>query len=183
VTGEAWVSTSAPYVAPRGAGQRDAWSEETAARGRRGTQRVLEAGETAAPAEVAALLGVAEGEGVVVRRRLILLDGEPVELTDTYYPRAIAAGTRLAETAKISGGAVTLLATLGHTPAKVHEEIHARLPTPAERDALALDPADAPHPVLCLTRVTLDATGTPYQADLTVFRADRQRLRYELDVH
>jgi DNA-binding GntR family transcriptional regulator len=183
VTGEAWVSTSAPYLAPRGAGQADAWSEETAARGRRGTQRVLEAGETAAPAEVAALLGLAGGEPVVVRRRLILLDGEPVELTDTYYPRAIAAGTRLAEPAKIPGGAVTLLAALGHAPATVREEVHARLATPAERDALALGPGDGPHPVLCLARVTADATGTAYQADLTVFRADRQRLRYELDVH
>lgn len=85
-----WVSTSLPYLMPRGTGQGDAWAAEAAAQGRRGTQRIVHAGEVPAPADVAALLGVPEGEPVVVRRRLILLDDEPSELTDTYYPAAIA---------------------------------------------------------------------------------------------
>ncbi|WP_060886610.1 UTRA domain-containing protein [Streptomyces caniscabiei] len=81
-----WVSTSMPYLTPRENGRGDAWTEEAAARGRRGTQRILYAGETAAPAEVAALLGSAEGEPVVVRRRLILLDDRPLQVDRMVMP-------------------------------------------------------------------------------------------------
>ncbi|KPI17950.1 putative transcriptional regulator, GntR family [Actinobacteria bacterium OK074] len=59
-----------------------------AAKGCRGTQRIVHAGEVPAPDEVAVLLGVAAGGTVVVRRRVIELDGEPCELTDAYYPLA-----------------------------------------------------------------------------------------------
>lgn len=44
-----WVSTSMPYLTPREKGQSDAWGAETAARGRRGSQRIVHAGEIAAP--------------------------------------------------------------------------------------------------------------------------------------
>ncbi len=101
-----------------------------------------------------------------------------VELTDTYYPLGIAAGTRLAGTAKIPGGAVTLLATMGHTARRVHEEVYARVPDDAERSALALA---ADEPVLCLTRVTEDESA-PFQVDVSVFPATGQRLRYELRI-
>ncbi|GAA3049476.1 hypothetical protein GCM10020000_32540 [Streptomyces olivoverticillatus] len=109
-----WVSSSMPYLTPKSAGAADAWSAETAALGRRGTQRIVHAGEVPAPPVVAGLLGVPEGETVVVRRRLMLLDGLPNELTDTYYPAGIACGTPLLATAKIPGGAITLLAELGY---------------------------------------------------------------------
>ena len=52
-----WVSTSTPYLTPRQKGRPDPWAAEAAARGGRGTQRIAYAGETAAPDEVAVLLG------------------------------------------------------------------------------------------------------------------------------
>ncbi|KPI18526.1 putative transcriptional regulator, GntR family [Actinobacteria bacterium OK074] len=174
-----WISTSMPYLTPRAAGQGDAWSEEAAAKGRRGTQRILHAGEVPAPDEVAALLGVAAGETVVVRRRIIELDGEPCELTDTYYPLAIAGGTPLGGIAKIPGGAVTLLAQLGYVGVRVREDVTARMPDAAERQVLDLGPDE---PVLRLTRLTLDAEDRPVQADLMTMPAARQRLRYELRI-
>ncbi|WP_031519191.1 GntR family transcriptional regulator [Streptomyces sp. NRRL F-5123] len=178
MTGGDWVSTSAPYVAPRRAGQPDAWSEEARQRGGRGSQRIVAAGEVPAPPEVAAGLGATEGEAVVVRRRVMLLDGTPVELTDTYYPVDVALGTPLAGKAKIPGGAVTYLASQGHEPRRVHEEVYARLATPDERTALQLAPGE---PVLCMVRVTQDATR-PYQVDVSVFRAEGQRLRYDMRI-
>ncbi|MEU2179907.1 GntR family transcriptional regulator [Streptomyces thermolilacinus] len=174
---EHWTSTSMPYVTPRTQGQGDTWAEEAAAQGRKGTQRITFAGEVAAPDEAAALLGLAPGEPAVVRRRVIELDGEPVELTDTYYPVEIARGTPLAGTAKIRGGAVTLLAELGHTGARVVETVTARLPTDEECDLLHID---ARQPVLRLARQTLDAHDRPIQADLMTMPAHRQRLRYEM---
>ena len=179
MSGSGWVHSSVPYVRPREKGERDAWSEETAARGRRGAQRIVHAREVPASAEVAALLGVDDGAAVVERRRLIYLDGDATEVTDSYYPVGIARGTPLAGTAKIPGGAVTLLASLGHTGHRVREEVSARMPTPAEREWLNLGALD---PVLCLTRVTLDSQGQAFQVEVSVFRAAGQRLRYELGI-
>lgn len=172
-----WVSTSMPYLTPREKGQGDAWAADAAAQGRRGTQRILYAGEVAASAEVARLFGLAEEEIVVVRRRLILLDDQPNELTDTYYPVDIARGTPLAGTAKIPGGAVTLLARLGHVGSLVREDVTADNPDDEEREILRTAPGE---PVLRLTRLTLDCGDRPLQVDRMVMPALRQRLRYEI---
>ncbi|MFI6644711.1 GntR family transcriptional regulator [Streptomyces sp. NPDC050504] len=175
----AWVSVSMPYLLPREQGRPDAWAEEAAARGGKGSQRIVHAGEVPAPEDVAGLLGLTVGEAVVVRRRVIELDGVPCELTDTYYPASIAAGTRLAGTAKIPGGAVTLLASLGHVGVKVREDVTARMPDAAEREALRMG---GDEPVLRIARVTLDGDGRPVQADLMTMPAHRQRLRYEIAI-
>ncbi|WP_274561068.1 GntR family transcriptional regulator [Streptomyces spiramyceticus] len=174
-----WVSTSTPYLKPQAKGQPDTWGAEAASRGRRGTQRIVHAGEVVAPPEVAELLGVTEGEDVVVRRRMMYLDGQPCELTDTFYPSHIARGTRLAETAKIPGGAVTLLADLGHVGVRVREDVTARMPCAEEREALQTGPHE---PVLQLTRITLDGHDRPIQVDMMTMPADRQRLRYEIRI-
>ena len=99
-----WVSTSAPYVAPRGDGQRDAWAEEAEARGQRGSQRIVLAGEVPAPAEVAGPLGITAGAPVVIRQRVMYLGERPVELTDTYYPLAIAGGHDLPRQRRFPAG-------------------------------------------------------------------------------
>ncbi|MET3988228.1 UTRA domain-containing protein [Streptomyces sp. PvR034] len=171
-----WTSASLPYLTPRAQGEPDAWTAEAAARGRSGGQRILYAGEQPAPDEVARMLRLPAGEGVVRRRRIIELDGTPCELTDTYYPATIAAGTPLAATAKIRGGAVTLLAGLGHVGVRAVERVTARLPTDEEREHLRTAPGE---PVLLLSRVTLDAADRPLQADLMVMPADGGQLRYE----
>lgn len=166
-----------PYLAPQNRPQPDVWGAEAAARGHRGGQRILHAGEVAAPPEVVELLGLAEGEPVVVRRRMMYLDDQPCELTDTYYPVGIARGTRLVGTAKIPGGAVTLLAELGHVGVRVREDVVARMPSSKEREALHTGPDE---PVLKLTRVTLDAHDRPFQVDMMTMPGHLQRLRYEI---
>ncbi|MFC7306336.1 GntR family transcriptional regulator [Streptomyces monticola] len=173
-----WVSTSMPYLTPH-QGQGDVWQAEAASKGRKGSQRIVHAGEVPAPTEVAGLFGLAEGEPVVVRRRLILLDEEPVELTDTYYPLSIAGGTRLSGTAKIPGGAITYLAQLGHTGTLVQEDVRAAMPTLEERETLRIAPDE---PVLYLTRLTLDKDARPIQADRMTMPAGRQQLRYEIRI-
>ncbi|MET7933290.1 UTRA domain-containing protein [Streptomyces sp. NPDC005322] len=175
--GDAWVSTSMPYLRPAAGGQGDVWGQEAAARGRRGTQRIVGAGEVPASGVVVRLLGLAEGEQVVVRRRIMYLDEQPCELTDSYYPAHIAAGTALAGTAKIRGGAVALLAELGYVGRRVQEDVTARMPDEEERELLQAGPGE---PVLRLERVVLDGDKRAIQADLITMPAHRQRLRYEL---
>ncbi|MGT2527911.1 GntR family transcriptional regulator [Streptomyces nojiriensis] len=174
-----WTSTSMPYLTPRAAGDSDAWSSEAKGAGRRGGQRILHAGEVSASAEVARMLGLADEATVVVRRRLIELDGESTELTDTYYPADIAAGTPLAGTAKIRGGAVTLLAGLGHIGVRVVENVTARMPSADEREQLRLGPAE---PVLQLSRATYDSADRAIQADVMVMPAGRRQLQYEIRI-
>jgi DNA-binding GntR family transcriptional regulator len=72
-----------------------------------------------------------------------------------------------------------MLADLGHVADLVREEVRARMPSAAEREALTLRPDE---PVLTLTRVTLDTAGEPFQVDASVFPATTQRLRYETKV-
>lgn len=175
MNGGDWVHVSAPYALARGSGDR--WAEEAAARGRRGTQSVVGAGEAEAPAEVALGLGVVTGAPVIERRRLIHLDGRTVELTRTYWSVSTARGTALARTNKIKGGVVSLLAELGHVAHVVREEVCARMPDDEELAVLGLGPRD---PVLQLVRQTLDADGTPFQVDVSVFAGPTQRLRYEM---
>ncbi|MFD7865423.1 GntR family transcriptional regulator [Streptomyces sp. NPDC057682] len=179
MSGSEWTSTSVPYLAASPGAAADAWAAEAAAEGRRGNQRIVQAGEVEAPAEVAALLGLAAGEAVVARRRIMYLDDEPCELTDTYYPSDIARGTRLAGTARIPGGAVRLLADLGYVGARVREDVTARLATEDERRRLLL--ADG-EPVLQLTRLTVDAADRPIQVDVMAMPPRRQKLRYEIRI-
>ncbi|GGU14740.1 GntR family transcriptional regulator [Streptomyces violascens] len=171
-----WVSTSMPYLAPQDTSAADAWRSEAAARGGTGRQRIVRAGEVAAPGEVADVFGLAWGAAVVVRRRVMYIDEMPCESTDTYYPVEIARGTRLAEVGKIPGGAVTLLRELGHRGVRVREDVSAELPDSEAREALRLGPAE---PVLRIARTTMDSYDRTIQFDLMTMPARLQRLRYE----
>ncbi|MQY05712.1 hypothetical protein ACRB68_37890 [Actinomadura sp. RB68] len=172
-----WVASSLPYLSPRSEGQADPWSQEAAQEGRRGTQRIREVVTEVPPVEVAAALGLPEGAPAVVRRRTMLLDDRPVELTDSWYPEAIAAGTALAMPGKIKGGAVTLLAGLGYTVHESREEIEVRGATPQEAAELMI-PADAP--VIVLRRTCLTAAAVPFEATVMVMVPEGRRLRYRL---
>jgi len=88
-----WFSVSMPYVTPRARGELEHWAQEATQHGQAGTQRLHEVVVINPPDLVAGALRTPDGELVVVRRRVILLDGRPVELADSYYPVPIARGT------------------------------------------------------------------------------------------
>lgn len=172
-----WAGTSLPYVTPRHSGQTDAWTEESASQG--GSQRLVEVKTTAPPSEIADRLEVTEGGAAVLRRRLMYVADEPVELVDSWYPEAIASGTALAERRKIRGGAPTLLAELGHTPQRVIEEVGMRPSTSDEAAQLGIA---AGENVLTLLRTSLLADGQPLEASLMVMKGPRH-IRYEMEVN
>ncbi|WP_309505448.1 GntR family transcriptional regulator [Streptomyces phytophilus] len=163
---------------PRAAGRGDAWAEEAARAGRRSSQRIVEVRELEPPPGVADALDLRSGDPVVVRRRIMYVDNRPVELTDSYYPAALARGTRLAETRKIPGGAVTLLAELGHAIHEVSEDVTVDLPDAERRGALALGEGE---PVLLLTRTGFAADRRPVEVSvMTMPRGSH--LRYRIGV-
>ncbi len=101
--------------------------------------RLFEVAEVAPPADVAKFLG----DRAVLRHRLLLHEGEPVELSWSYYPVDLAEGTPLADPKKIRGGAPRVLSDLGHPQTEYVDRITARLPTTEELEALRL-PDDVP---------------------------------------
>ncbi|MEU6979598.1 UTRA domain-containing protein [Streptomyces sp. NPDC046371] len=176
MSGDAWISETAPYLAPREQGQPDAWTEEAGRRGRRGGQTLLQVGEVLAPSPVQTALNLGPDGQVVVRSRLILLDGHPVEIARSYYPVTVARGTRLADPRKIPGGAVSLLRELGFSSGAVLEDVSAGLADLEEREHLALPEGSA---VLRLLRTTATAEGVPFEVSWMTMPADRH-LTYRL---
>ncbi|MFC7708570.1 UTRA domain-containing protein [Micromonospora lupini] len=174
-----WISVSTPYVTPRLTGETEAWKAEAAQNGGVGTQRLLDVSEIVPAAELAAALNLDTGETVVQRRRLMLLDGQPVELTTSLYPATIARGTGLAELRKIRGGAVTLLAELGYRPRQVSEDVYTRRATDDERSLLELSEDDW---VLGLTRVLSTDDGLPVELSVMSMTPGGRRLRYQSSI-
>lgn len=152
-----WASTSDPYVTP---GSGDAWAAQAASQGATGSQRLVAVETIPAPPNVRAALALHDDEDVVVRRRLILMDDQPIELADSFYPAALAAGTSLVEPRKIPGGAIAILGQLGLAPVDVTEQVSARPPTADECALLEIESDDW---VLVLTRVSRDTAGRPVE--------------------
>lgn len=172
-----WAGSSTPYIE---SGQGDAWGKEAAQQGRSGTQRILSANEEPAPHAVAEALHLPPGASVVTRQRLILLDEHPIEVARSHWPATVAAGTPLARTGKIRGGAVTLLANLGYKPGTVTEDVQTRPPTREEAEALQL--ADNSEWVLTLTRTITTPDGRPYEVSVMVSPGRIGRLHYSMEV-
>lgn len=176
-SGAVWIVDSLPYLSPRPEGQSDAWSEEAAQAGKVGTQRLRQVVSEVPPGDVVEALGLQRGALATVRRRIMLLDGRPVELTDSWYPLDVAAGTALAESGKIKGGAITLLAGLGYRVHEAREDITFRGATEEEAGQLGLA---AGTPVIRLFRTCLTKDGVPFEASVMVMVAEGRHLRYRL---
>jgi GntR family transcriptional regulator len=118
----------------------------------------VEVQATAAPAELASLMGVAVGTDVIRRRRQFVTDADqrPVQLATSWYPADVAGGTRLAEVDTGPGGAPARLAELGHAPVRHRERIRVRMPWPDEANALTLPPGT---PVAHIVRCSYDGQG------------------------
>lgn len=111
----------------------------TAAEGHDPVQRI-EVSMVAAPIDVARRLQVPEDEFVVLRSRLRLLDGEPFQLNDSYYPRDVAEGTEVMRPHDIDRGANQVLAEHGFAQVRALDEIWVRMPRPAEAERLRIPP-------------------------------------------
>lgn len=174
-----WISSSQPYLAPRDGASPDPWQAEAARAGRVGAHRLILVEHQAPPERVSTLLGIDPGAAAVLRRRLVTLDANPVEISDSWYPSAIADGTPLAEPRPIKGGALRALADLGYTATRHVEELAVVDTPPPLRDLLP------DSPVIELTRTSYTADGVPFETAVMLMTRDLapdtpRRLRYEL---
>jgi GntR family transcriptional regulator len=144
-------------------------------------QRLLEVTRGAAPDDVAARLGLQPASSVVVRRRLFLVNEEPVALCDSYYPGDWAKGTALAKRERIAGGAYRLIedpaGPIARKLKRSVDELVSRMPTPREVEVLGLGPG---VPVVRILRTVYDSQGAVVEVQETVAAADKHELRYEV---
>ncbi|MBV9013155.1 MAG: GntR family transcriptional regulator [Pseudonocardiales bacterium] len=135
---------------------------------------LLTVAETQPPAEIAEALNLDAEGTAILRQRLTLRDGEPVDLSWSYYPTDLAAGSPLAGQRKIKGGAPAVLAALGHPERYFTDRVSARMPTSEELEILKL-PVDVP--VLRQFRVIYSDTR-PVAAAILIKGAHRHEVLY-----
>ena len=128
------------------------------------------------PDRAAILLGLADGERVIVRDRRYLLDGKPVLLARSYLPARLVRGTQVAQPDTGPGGTHARLADLGHAPTHFREDLRARMPEPGEVSALDLAPGT---PVVEVIRTAYASDGQPVEASEMVADASAYVFRYD----
>lgn len=174
--------TGSSYRKHRDAGQ-TGFNAQILEQGQRPEQRILEVAITRATPEVAVRLDLDEESPVVVRRRLFLVDDQPVAFCDSYYPAELADGTAIAEPRRIAGGVHKLIED-PDGPIRRHigrsvDELIGRMPTHDEAETLAL-PLGVP--VIRVMRTVYDDENRPVEVQCTLAAADRHEFRYEVSM-
>jgi GntR family transcriptional regulator len=141
--------------------------------------RLLDVTEVQPPVEIATTLHLADDGTTILRKRLLLHDGDPVELSWSYYPAEIAAHSPLAGRSKISGGAPQALAALGYPQRSFTDRLSARPPTTEERETLNL-PDDVP--IIRQFRTIYSDQRRPVEASILIKGAHHYELLYHQTV-
>ncbi len=149
---------------------------EAAAAGLTGHGRVLSVEIIAADPEVANWLEITEGSEVVLRRRLLFADDDPIQIYDGYLPRDLVAGTDLETPRLLTEGTYLILERIGHPPIRCSEELVARMPTVEEAELLRLRQN---VPVMSVIRITRGTGGRVLQALRIVAAGERNVFVYD----
>lgn len=136
------------------------------------TYTLLDVAEVQAPADVAEALGE---ERAVLRHRRTDRGGEPVELSWSYYPMSLVAGTPLTGRGKIPGGAPRVLAELGYPQREFVDRVSVRPPTTEEAEGLGIPRG---VPVIRQFRVIYSDHERPVEVSVIVKPGHRYELQY-----
>lgn len=153
-----------------------AFLRDAMAAGREASAEV-EVARGVAPPEVAERLHLSQGDQVLIRRRRMLADGQPVQLATSYLPLQLVEGTQIEQADTGTGGTYARLEELGHRLGRFQEDLSARMPLPDEARALRLG---AGVPVIRVVRTAFDEQGAPVEVNEMVLAADRYELTYML---
>ncbi|MFD3518493.1 GntR family transcriptional regulator [Streptomyces sp. NPDC058657] len=158
-------------------GTRGPWESATAAQGLDGEMKLIQVDRVAAEDDVAQLLELTPGTGLVYRfRHAIIRPDDVVQLQHAWYPRDLAEAAGIATMEKIKGGVLGKLIEAGHQPATASETISARPPT--EQEAADLRIGGRVY-VVAVERVTKDRSGKPIEVLRAVAAADRMKFIYD----
>lgn len=161
-----WTTTSVPYITPPKPGEPDTWTQAG------GSQRLLGVEVVDASDEVRTALRLAAGERVVRRSRLIIKDGEPMEVATSYWAAEWAAGTPLEDPKPVKGGTMRAIADLGRIAAVSVEDVSVEI-----ADALNCPEAPDGAPLLVIKRTVYD--DVPFEF-IVMYRWNGDAQRYVL---
>jgi len=154
---------------------------EVTRQGQTPRQRLLQVGPVPAPADVADRLGIEEGEQVLVRRHVLMMGDEPVQIGNSYFPYDLAKDSRIAKDVRIPGGAhAELEDALGHALEYFVEDIMCRMPTGEEAELLGLGSGE---PVFRLIYTAYDEQDVPVEVFDAVLVGARHILSYRIPAH
>jgi GntR family transcriptional regulator len=131
---------------------------------------------------VARSLRIEEGAQVVSRHQQRFIDGTPWSLQTSFYPMSLVqrGAIDLIQATDIEGGTVAYLAKeCGVEQAGYRDTIAVRTPDETEVRFFKL-PADGRVPVFEIYRVGFDKEGYRFRLTITVYPADRNRLRVDV---
>lgn len=148
--------------------------DDLEAAGQKPATKVLRNTVEPATAEVAAALGVAEGDDVHLVERLRYAHGEPMAQLRNYLPTGLLA----LDTAHLEAtGLYRLMRGAGITLHSARQSVGARAATAAEAELLA--EAEG-APLLTMQRTTFDDTGRAVEFGTHVYRASRYAFEFQL---
>ncbi|MEU1044519.1 GntR family transcriptional regulator [Streptomyces sp. NPDC005897] len=166
-------------VSPAALTTADRWLAEAAKHGTRARSVLRDVAEVRPPADVRLAFGLPVNGTALLRSQILLIDDEPAELVDCYYPLDIARDTALMERRRVKGGASALLATLGHPACRSVDRVSARIPTQEQYQALHLTSST---PVLRTLRVVHGEGDGPVEVTVMVKAGHLYELQYEFDM-
>ena len=135
---------------------------------------MLKVGPEPAAAHIAARLGVAEGDDVVVRRKLMSANGIPIRISGSYFLPAFAEQTGLDQADFIEEGYQVLFERHGRRFGHAVETLTGRMPTPDEAHTLKLA---ADIPVVHVLRTSYDVNKEHIHTLESVCAADKHVFR------
>jgi GntR family transcriptional regulator len=134
--------------------------------------------EVVAPERIAGILGIPAGGHVWRRSRTHLSEGRPVQLSTSYLPAELVAGSPITQPDTGPGGVYARLLDLGHPPARFREEVRARMPIGDEAKVLKLA---AGVPVVHIVRTAFEEGGRPLEVNEMVLDGNSYLLQYDID--
>jgi GntR family transcriptional regulator len=172
------TSTAASYWSRRATGEAN-WNAEVRAQGRTPRQEIISSELVPAPPEIARRLNLDEDAQVLLRRRIMLADEQPMQLCDGYYPAALVQGTKLVQPRPIRGGAHAELELIAGPWLRFIEDVQVRMPTPDEARQLKIVSG---VPVVRTLRTLYNTEDRPVEVLDELRPADRYRFRYAIDL-
>jgi GntR family transcriptional regulator len=176
------TTLSADPVTGRGGGEEGVYLAEVQASRREPTNSVPRVEIQKADRPIATSLRIEEGAHVIIRHQQRFIDGTPWSLQATFYPMALMerGAHELIRAADIYGGTIAYLAEkCGIEQAGYRDTISVRPPDEDEARFFKL-PADGRVPVFEVWRVGFDEDGNRFRLTVTVYPADRNRLRFDV---
>lgn len=146
--------------------------------GREAEAKLLGVEFVESPPDVASKLGIDAGARVLTRRYLLLLDGEPLQMAQSYFPAEFAEGdSPLGDPANVTPGQIdaNLRDRFGIDFRRFEDELVIRMPLQDEVRALRLLPGT---PVGVVLRTYSASTGQSVEVARYVLAGDKQVLVY-----